>query len=363
MEDSSNVLEPPRVWALITKKKRDYAGNAGYRDDLRRIYRYDTRVPNHKRMRPRDIVLLRDGKQILGAAIIKSIASKKGQKIIRRCPICNRGIRERKHGRRRFRCKAGHTFATPRSARVPVRKFEAHFGRSFVGFPKGIPAKELKAAALRPARQNAMEEVDPVRISKRLAGLSPPAFQIFNLLRRDAYDLRLRRTRSRRAASGNGLDNVRRRDPLRRELIKEVRSAKKVQKVPGEYEYKPEAEIRTIQMKENALVARYRDRLALADRICTSLTFGGLTCDGFERARQNLIEAKSSISREHIRMAVGQLFDYGHCLQNEFKDIHRAILLPKRPDQTILAWLISIKIWVIWEGKTGFADNAKGRFI
>jgi len=149
-----------------------------------------------------------------------------------------------------------------------------------------------------------MEEVDPLRISKRLAGSSPPAFQIFNLLRRDAYDLRLR-TRSRRAASGDALDNVRRRDPLRRELIKEVRSAKKVRNAPEEYKYKTEAQIRTIEMKENALVARYRDQLALADRICTSLTFGGLTCDGFERARQNLIEAKSSVSREHIRMAVG----------------------------------------------------------
>ena len=204
-----------------------------------------------------------------------------------------------------------------------------------------------------------MEEVNPIRIAKRLAGLSPAAFQVFNLLSRDANDLRLRRTRSRRATSVNA-GNVERHSPLRRELIKEVRSTKKV---PGEYKFKTEAQIRTIKMKENALVARYRDRLAPADRICTSLTFGGLTCDGFERARQNLIEAKSSISREHIRMAVGQLLDYGHSLRNEFKLIHRAILLPKRPDPTVLKWLTSIRISVIWERRDGFADNADGRFI
>lgn len=107
----------------------------------------------------------------------------------------------------------------------------------------------------------------------------------------------------------------------------------------------------------------YRAWLARGDRTSVAYDCGGLLCDGSEKARRNLIEAKSSISREHIRMAVGQLLDYAHRMRRKFDRLHHAILLPERPHRDILQWLESINIWVIWQTKKGqYLDNAKGRF-
>jgi len=37
-----------RAWVALTfADKRSYAGNTGYEDDLTRVYRYDSNVPNH----------------------------------------------------------------------------------------------------------------------------------------------------------------------------------------------------------------------------------------------------------------------------------------------------------------------------
>jgi len=64
-----------------------------------------------------------------------------------------------------------------------------------------------------------------------------------------------------------------------------------------------------------------------------------LKCDAFEKARKNLIEAKSANSREHLRMAIGQLLDYEWQGKAKWGELHKAILVPDRPSEDEIEWL------------------------
>lgn len=119
-----------------------------------------------------------------------------------------------------------------------------------------------------------------------------------------------------------------------------------------------------IRAKKNEarLLIGYQRWLRRRGRNLATAKYGKLQCDGFERARCNLVEAKSSTSREHIRMAVGQLLDYAFQIEPKFGKPNMAILLPREPDPNSVKWLPHRSISLIWREKTAFLDNANGRF-
>jgi hypothetical protein len=69
-----------------------------------------------------------------------------------------------------------------------------------------------------------------------------------------------------------------------------------------------------------------------------------LYCDLWDITTQTLIEAKATVSREHLRTAVGQLLDYGR-----FADaLHKTVLVPSRPRPDLLAYLASVGITAVY---------------
>lgn len=69
-----------------------------------------------------------------------------------------------------------------------------------------------------------------------------------------------------------------------------------------------------------------------------------------------LIEAKGSVTRENIRMAIGQLADYSRFVDHTI----RAILLPSEPREDLLALARTQDCAVIWpEGKGFISTNPK----
>jgi hypothetical protein len=120
--------------------------------------------------------------------------------------------------------------------------------------------------------------------------------------------------------------------------------------------------MRRARKNEELLLIAYRNWLDSHGRKLRSAKYGKLQCDAFEERRRNLIEAKSSASREHIRMAVGQLLDYAFQIRKQFRDVNMAVLLPRKPDWHTVDWLPKLKIAVIWREKSAFLDNAKGKF-
>src|SRR5262245_31802326 len=78
-------------WLLIAfpHEERQHAGNSGYDDDVQRLYRYDSLVPNSKQIRPGDVAVLRST-ELIGLVRIERIGKETGTKELRRCPSCGR---------------------------------------------------------------------------------------------------------------------------------------------------------------------------------------------------------------------------------------------------------------------------------
>jgi hypothetical protein len=65
---------------------------------------------------------------------------------------------------------------------------------------------------------------------------------------------------------------------------------------------------------------------------------------------------------QEIRMAVGQLFDYGFYAEAKYGKPNLAILLPRKPAAELVEWLVRLNIKLIWRKRGVFQDNAEGRF-
>ncbi len=134
----------------------------------------------------------------------------------------------------------------------------------------------------------------------------------------------------------------------------------------GRREVEPEVhmEAQDIKVKkpEARLLQGYRKWLQQQDRKLSKVFYQKLRCDAFEQERRNLIEAKSSTNREHIRMAVGELLDYAYQGRKKFHNPHLAILLPNEPDAEAVEWLGPLNINLIWRKSRAFLDNANGQF-
>jgi hypothetical protein len=131
-----------------------------------------------------------------------------------------------------------------------------------------------------------------------------------------------------------------------------------------DYQVTTRAQAKRAEKKEAELVQQYDQWLRDQQRTLHIAKYGHLRCDAYEAKRRNLIEAKCSVRREYIRMAVGQLLDYSHLIAKDAGRPALAILLPSRPSHDIEDWLKSrLEIYVIWRDGEVFLDNANGRFI
>lgn len=133
-----------------------------------------------------------------------------------------------------------------------------------------------------------------------------------------------------------------------------------------EYEItRPESDKRASR-REARLVRDYRAFLetggdeVVRNKLLVSGSSHPLYSDLFNVTRSHLVEAKAGIGRGDVRMAIGQLADYGRFAP---AGTHRAVLLDAKPQPDLLALLDSQGIAVIWRNSDGFVDNAEGRFV
>lgn len=129
-----------------------------------------------------------------------------------------------------------------------------------------------------------------------------------------------------------------------------------------EYQVRTQQEVKQAKRLEAALVERYRHWVERQDRTLQIFRVHRLQCDVYEAERRNLIEAKCSVRREYLRMAIGQLLDYSFHAQADIGECNKAILVPERPHSSLMKWLDSLGIAVVWEEATAFLDNANGQF-
>jgi len=78
-----------------------------------------------------------------------------------------------------------------------------------------------------------------------------------------------------------------------------------------------------------------------------------LFCDLIDNTTNTLYEAKGSVERGSVRMAIGQLLDYARFVQPRAR---LAVLLPSRPRADLLELLASADVEVVWQEGKRFAD-------
>jgi hypothetical protein len=121
----------------------------------------------------------------------------------------------------------------------------------------------------------------------------------------------------------------------------------------------PNQEPHEAERKEAELVDSFANHLRRAGYIVTRqrITPSGevkpLFTDLCVPALNLLVEAKGSVTRENVRMAIGQLMDYGRF----FPRMKRAVLLPSEPRKDLADLLESAGVFVIWRESSKFISN------
>jgi hypothetical protein len=115
--------------------------------------------------------------------------------------------------------------------------------------------------------------------------------------------------------------------------------------------------------REARLVKRYVGHLEEEDHTVKQHRYRlgraySFSCDLFDETDRVLYEAKGTVSREAVRMAIGQVLDYRH-LERHPSDTHAALLLPWRPARGLIDLLSSLEISVAWATAQGFDFRGK----
>lgn len=164
-----------KAWLVLSfGEVRQYGGNTGYRDDPERVYRYDSFVPNHKRVSPGHLLAIAGRKGLIGFARIARIEKQRGYKTFFRCPECHTSaIKKRKRAKVLFRCNHGHQFDAPVTEEVECAEYEAHYEGSFTRATSDIPMQEFRKACPKYSDQLAIQQLDFEQIQQRAYRSAP----------------------------------------------------------------------------------------------------------------------------------------------------------------------------------------------
>jgi len=129
----------------------------------------------------------------------------------------------------------------------------------------------------------------------------------------------------------------------------------------GEFEVK--ANPYKAKRREQKLVTDYEAwLLAAGHEVCSLILHAkgeaaAIRCDLFDKTARAIVEAKSSVARPAIRMAIGQLADYARLMKKPPKA--KLILVPEKPRPDLLALAKSQGIGVTWpDGDGGFVSTS-----
>ncbi|MFW5420997.1 restriction endonuclease [Nocardiopsis sp. CNT-189] len=126
----------------------------------------------------------------------------------------------------------------------------------------------------------------------------------------------------------------------------------------------PSREPYQAERRESKLVQRYQRHLLLQGhtvarhKISPVKELKPLFSDLYDKTVHKLIEAKGTITREAVRMAVGQLLDYRRFIERDGQRPALAVLLPSRPRPDLLDYCADLGIEVIWEEGDSFTSTA-----
>ncbi|MBD3552434.1 HNH endonuclease [Streptomyces sp. SP18CM02] len=156
-----------RAWSfLVAGDERQFQGNAGYEDIIEESYSYDSTVGNHQHVAVGDLVVVRNGREALGAAYVEALQVLPDQKKVRsRCRFCrSTGFKGRRTMLPRFWCSAcKNAFDDPVEETVPVTAFRAHYGGTWQPLDGCLDKAQLRVLSLSRSDQQSIKKLDRLR--------------------------------------------------------------------------------------------------------------------------------------------------------------------------------------------------------
>ncbi|MFK0190238.1 restriction endonuclease [Kitasatospora sp. NPDC090308] len=121
----------------------------------------------------------------------------------------------------------------------------------------------------------------------------------------------------------------------------------------------PHREPYEAERREAKLVRDYADHLRAAghvvvrQRIAPARELKPIITDLYDKTADRLVEAKGTVTREAVRMAVGQLYDYGRY----FEPVTSwALLVPSEPRADLIDFCKFAEVEVIWPEEGGYRE-------
>jgi hypothetical protein len=143
------------------------------------------------------------------------------------------------------------------------------------------------------------------------------------------------------------------------EVPVEVQNSERVYVQPDHQPYEAERREQQLVLAYCAFITQQGSRIA-RHLIRPEGEVKPMFSDVYDATRNNLLEAKGTVTREAICMAIGQLADYRRFIKPRPSC---AVLLPERPRPDLEKLLSAEGIAVVWPVENGrFADNKAGAF-
>ncbi|MGY5004238.1 HNH endonuclease [Streptomyces griseus] len=161
-----------RAWSfLVTGDDRQFQGNDGYEDIVEKSYSYDSTVSNHQHVAVGDLVVVRNGKEALGAGYVEALQVLPDQEKVRsRCRFCgNTGFKERATMRPRFWCsRCKNAFDDPTVETLTVTAFRAHYGGTWQPLDGCLDKVQLSELSPSRSHQQSIKKMHPDRTLKAI---------------------------------------------------------------------------------------------------------------------------------------------------------------------------------------------------
>jgi hypothetical protein len=143
------------------------------------------------------------------------------------------------------------------------------------------------------------------------------------------------------------------------EVPVEVQNSERVYVQPDHQPYEAERREQQLVLAYCAFMTQQRSRIA-RHLIRPEGEAKPMFSDVYDATRNNLLEAKGTVTREAIRMAIGQLADYRRFIKPRPSC---GVLVPERPRLDLEALLSTEGVAAVWQTERGrFEDNRNGGF-
>lgn len=125
--------EQRNAWVIMSfGSDAGWQGSPGYADDIPTSYQHNSQVPDSRRVKLGDALIIRSRATIPGFAKVEGIVTELGTVQMRRCPQCGTPqLRERISLSPDYRCSNSHEFDRPTSETAPCTWYTIRYAQSF----------------------------------------------------------------------------------------------------------------------------------------------------------------------------------------------------------------------------------------